>query len=76
MKELEFVAEEAELVRYEVKPNYRSLGPRFGKLMPQAAAAVEALDPATVAEAVAGERKVGIKVDGYEHELAPDDVTW
>ena len=29
---------------YEVKPNYRALGPRFGKQMPQVAAAVEALD--------------------------------
>src|SRR5918994_331468 len=75
VKAIEFVAEESELVRYEVKPNYRSLGPRFGKLMPQAAAAVGALDPATVAAAVAGERKVGIQVNGSEHELEPDDVT-
>jgi isoleucyl-tRNA synthetase len=74
VKELEFVAEEAELVSYEVRPNYRSLGPRFGKLMPQAAAAVEALDPASVAEAAAGERKLGIQVDGSEHELGPEDV--
>jgi isoleucyl-tRNA synthetase len=75
VKQLEFVSEEAELVRYEVKPNYRSLGPRFGKLMPQAAAAVQALDPVSVAEALAGERKVGIRVNGSEHELEPDDVT-
>ena len=75
VKEIEFVSEEAELVTYEVKPNYRSLGPRFGKLMPQAAAAVQALDPAAVADAVAGERKVGIQVNGSEHELEPDDVT-
>src|SRR4029453_16835651 len=75
VKRIEYVAEETELVRYEVKPNYRSLGPRFGKLMPQAAAAVQALDPASVAEAVAGERKVGMRVNGSEHELEPDDVT-
>ena len=43
VKELEFVAEESELVSYEVKPNYRALGPRFGRQMPQVAAAVEAL---------------------------------
>ena len=29
---------------YELKPNYRTLGPRFGKAMPQVAAAVAALD--------------------------------
>ena len=37
---------------YEVKPNYRALGPRFGKAMPQVAAAVAALDPAHVAAAL------------------------
>ena len=31
VKEIEFVSEEAELVSYRVKPNYRGLGPRFGK---------------------------------------------
>ncbi len=75
VKKLEFVAEEAELVRYEAKPNYRSLGPRFGKHMPQVAAAVAALDPASVAEATAGKRRLGIQVDGSEHQLEPEDVT-
>jgi isoleucyl-tRNA synthetase len=75
VKELEFVSEEAELARYEVKPNYRTLGPRFGKLMPKAAAAIEALDPEAVADAVAGRRPLGVNVDGQEHELQPEDVT-
>jgi isoleucyl-tRNA synthetase len=75
VKELEFVSEEAELARYRVKPNYRALGPRFGKLMPSAAAAVEALDPSAVSEALAGHAKLGINVDGQEHELKPDEVS-
>jgi isoleucyl-tRNA synthetase len=75
VKELEFVSEEAELVRYQVKPNYRTLGPRFGSLMPNAAAAVEALDPSAVTDAVAGRARLGINVDGQEHELQPDDVS-
>ena len=49
VKELRFVAQADELGCYEVKPNYRTLGPRFGKTMPQVAAAVAALDPAHVA---------------------------
>jgi len=75
VKELDFVTEEAELVSYAVKPNYRSLGPRFGKRMPQVAAAVEALDPVHVAEVMAGGGQVGINVDGAEHTIAPDEVT-
>jgi isoleucyl-tRNA synthetase len=75
VKELDFVSEESELASYEVKPNYRSLGPRFGKRMPQVAAAIEALDPAHVAEMVAGEREVGISIEGEDHSIGPDDVS-
>ncbi len=75
VKELEFVAEESELVNYEVKPNYRALGPRFGRQMPQVAAAVEALDADKVTEAVEAGLEVGINVEGREHALGPDDLT-
>ncbi len=75
VKELDFVSDESELVTYEVKPNYRSLGPRFGKGMPQVAAAVAALDAGHVAEVMADGGEVGISVDGDEHVLAPEDLT-
>jgi isoleucyl-tRNA synthetase len=75
VKELDFVSEEGELVSYAVKPNYRSLGPRFGKRMPQVAAAVEALDPVHVAAVMADGGQVGINVDGDEHAIGTDEVT-
>jgi isoleucyl-tRNA synthetase len=75
VKELDFVTEEGDLVSYEVKPNYRALGPRFGKGMPQVAAAVAALDPARVARTLAEGGEVGISIDGTDHTLGPDDVT-
>jgi len=75
VKQLDFVAEESELVSYAVKPNYRSLGPRFGKRMPQVAAALEALDPVHVAAVMAEGGQVGINVDGDEHAIGADEVT-
>ena len=45
VREVRFVAAAEELVSYEVKPNYRTLGPLFGKDMPLAADAIAALDP-------------------------------
>jgi isoleucyl-tRNA synthetase len=75
VKELDFVSEEGELVSYAVKPNYRALGPRFGKRMPQVAAAVEALDPVHVAKVMADGGEVGINVDGDEHAIGPDELT-
>ena len=52
VKEIRYVSQADELGSYEVKPNYRALGPRFGKNMPHVAAAVAALEPAHVADAL------------------------
>ncbi|MBA2522848.1 MAG: class I tRNA ligase family protein, partial [Solirubrobacterales bacterium] len=75
VKALEFVTEEGELASYVVKPNFRSLGPRFGKDMPQARAAVESLDPDHARAAIAGEREIGIRIGGTDHTLHPEDMT-
>jgi len=75
VKELRFVAQADELGSYDVKPNYRSLGPRFGRQMPQVAAAVAALDPAHVAVALRDGGRVAISVDGHDHELGAEDLT-
>jgi isoleucyl-tRNA synthetase len=74
VKNLRFVEEAEELGRWELRPNYRALGPRFGKRMPQVAAAVAALDATRVAEALRGGGPVGLAVDGEEHTLGPDDL--
>jgi isoleucyl-tRNA synthetase len=74
VKELRYVSQADELGSYEVKPNYRALGPRFGKQMPQVAAAVGALDPGHVAGALRDGGRVGISVDGHDHELGADDL--
>jgi isoleucyl-tRNA synthetase len=75
VKELDFVSDESALVTYEAKPNYRALGPRFGKKMPQVAAAVAALDPAHVAAVMAEGGAVGIAIDGKDHQLGPDEIS-
>ncbi len=75
VKELDFVTDAAELVSYSAKPNYRTLGPRFGKKMPQVAAAVAALDAAHVAQVLAGGGEVGIAIDGSDHTLSAEDLT-
>ena len=74
VKEIRYVEQAEDLGSYEIRPNYRSLGPRFGKLMPQVAAAIDALDPAHVADAVRAGTRVGVSVDGHDHDLGPDDL--
>ncbi|HEV2973620.1 MAG TPA: class I tRNA ligase family protein, partial [Solirubrobacteraceae bacterium] len=59
VKRVRFVAAAEELGGYEVKANYRRLGPVFGKSMPLAADAIAALDPARVAAALRGTGDAG-----------------
>jgi isoleucyl-tRNA synthetase len=68
------VSEAEELGRWELKPNYRTLGPRFGKSMPQVAAAVGALDAQSAAATLRDGGSVGVSVDGHDHQLASEDV--
>jgi isoleucyl-tRNA synthetase len=74
VKEIRYVEQAEELGSFEIKLNYRALGPRFGKLMPQVAAAVEGLDPAHVATAVRAGTRVGVSIDGHDHDLGPEDL--
>ncbi|HEX8066535.1 MAG TPA: isoleucine--tRNA ligase [Thermoleophilaceae bacterium] len=74
VKRVRFVSEAEELGRWELRPNYRALGPRFGKLMPQAAAAIAALDAESAAARLRDGGTVGVTVDGGEHPLSADDV--
>jgi isoleucyl-tRNA synthetase len=74
VKELRFASGADELGSVEVKPNYRALGPRFGKDMPMAASAVAALDPDHVASTLRDGGTVGISVGGHDHQLGAKDL--
>ncbi len=73
-KELLFADSALDLVSYTVKPNYRTLGPKFGKSMPQVAAAVAGLPGDYVAKRIAAELPVAVDLEGHTHELFSDDL--
>jgi isoleucyl-tRNA synthetase len=74
VRELRFVSEADELGEVELKPNYRTLGPRFGKHMPIVAAAVAGLDASHAAATLRNGGHVAISVDGKDHELTLEDL--
>jgi isoleucyl-tRNA synthetase len=74
VRELRFVSDADELSQVEIKPNYRTLGPRFGKQMPLVAAAVAGLDPSHVSAALRNGTTVSIDIGGHDHELSPADL--
>jgi isoleucyl-tRNA synthetase len=74
VRELQFVSEADELGQVELKPNYRTLGPRYGKQMPLVAAAVNGLDAAHAASALRNGQSIAISVGGQDHELGAEDL--
>ncbi|MFL5826626.1 MAG: isoleucine--tRNA ligase [Thermoleophilaceae bacterium] len=74
VKTVRYATEADELGSWELKPNYRALGPRFGKRMPLLAEAVAALDSASVADTLRRGGTVGVNIDGDEFPLSADDL--
>ncbi|HZB47640.1 MAG TPA: class I tRNA ligase family protein, partial [Mycobacteriales bacterium] len=63
-----------ELVDVVVKPNFRSLGRRFGAGTKAVAAAVAAADPAGLVRALRADGSVSVTVDGGPVSLGADDL--
>ena len=74
VKRVRYVSEADELGRFELKANYRTLGPRFGKDMPKVAAAVAGLDADHAARALRAGEEVHVAIDGRDHALTADDL--
>jgi isoleucyl-tRNA synthetase len=75
VKQVRYVSQADELGRFELKPNYRTLGPRFGKQMPQVAAAVAGLDADRAAATLREGGELHVSIDGRDHPLTVDDVS-
>ena len=74
VKSVEFAGSADTLVRLEAKPNFRSLGKKFGKATPLAAQAVAAFTSEHLRAFEAGEA-LTVSVEGQTHALAAEDLT-
>ena len=74
VKSFEFVEEASQLVTYQILPDNKLLGPRFGAQFPKVRAALLALDPAQVAAQVQAGLPVAIQLDGGSVELQPEEI--
>ena len=74
VKSVELATSSDALVRLEAKANFRTLGKRFGKSTPQAAAAVAGLHSDALRALERGEQ-VFITVEGEAHALSLEEVT-
>jgi isoleucyl-tRNA synthetase len=74
VKSMEFIARDAGLVTYRIKPNLPRIGKQYGKLVPQVKKALDDADGAAIASAVARGEQFAIDVQGETIMLGEEDV--
>ena len=74
IKKIEFISSADDLVTLKAKPNFRSLGKKFGRKTPLASEAVLALTSEALREFAAG-KPLYVSVENESRELSPEDVT-
>ena len=74
IKKIEFISSADDLVTLKARPNFRSLGKKFGKNTPLASEAVQALSSDALREFEAG-KPLYVAVGNESHELSAEDLT-
>ncbi|MFO7979048.1 MAG: isoleucine--tRNA ligase [Bacteroidales bacterium] len=72
VKELEYLDDTGVLVK-KIKPNFKTLGPRYGKMMKQIAAAIGAFGQDQIAQ-LENEQQMTLSLDGQQIEITLNDV--
>jgi isoleucyl-tRNA synthetase len=73
VKEIDYLTETAGILVKKIKPNFKTLGPRFGKLMKPIAAAVADLSPEQISQ-MEEEEVLKLTIDGELVEITMHDV--
>ena len=74
VKSLRLTEASSTMLSFSLKPNFRSLGPRFGRSVNTAARAIAGLDAAYVAARLESGESVAIQLDGRTEELGDQDL--
>ena len=73
VKEVEFLAADNDLLVKSVKPNFKTLGPRYGKVMKALGDAIKAFSQAQI-NALEADGRILVPVDGQQCEVLLADV--
>jgi len=73
VKEIEYLTEDSGVLVKKIKPNFKSLGPKYGKMMKQIAAKVNQFGQDEIKQ-IEKEGLINIEIDGSSIEVGLEDV--
>ena len=74
VKSVDYTSDAGQFVTYQVIPNFKRLGPRVGKLMPQVKSRLASTSGADLLADLESNGKVFLDVEGQQVELDGDDI--
>jgi isoleucyl-tRNA synthetase len=74
VKDIEYIEELGDYVNYEVKPNFRVMGPKFGKDLKAIGNVLRSMKPSEVVAKVKHDGKIEVEVQGKLFELKEEDL--
>ena len=73
VKNIEYVGEDSEILVKKIKPDFKKLGPRFGKEMKIVAASISAMSQSQI-NTLSKNGKINLEIDGKPREVEISDV--
>jgi isoleucyl-tRNA synthetase len=74
VREINFVEEDDDFVHYELKPDFKVMGPKYGKLMKSIGSALQKVKGHDVLASFAREESYPLNVEDHRVELVSEDV--
>ena len=74
VKEIEIIDDASEYVGYKVKPQLKTIGPKYGKLLPKINAYLQQADGTKIVNAVEQDGYFATEIDGQEVKFLKDDL--
>ena len=74
VKEVEFVEDASDFVSYHVKPNLKTVGPKYGKILPKINELLQGGDGTSFVKELKANGKVTVHIDDIKVELLEEDL--
>ncbi len=74
IKEIEYIKREDGFIDYDIKVNFKKMGPRFGKYVKDIAAALDHTDHNEIVVSLNNIKSYNLNLDGRNFELLPEDL--